>query len=304
MIALGDMIELAGGTMRALLCLKGGELRAWSAEGRDLLWPGDPAWWDASAPLLFPVVGWARNGEVRIDGIARPMGVHGFAASRAFRVVERKAASCRLELEDTEETRAAYPFAFRLAVAYTLTDAGLAVAFEVANRGARPMPYALGFHPGFRWPWAPNGRAGHAVHFEEDEATEVPVIAPGGLFSAGRRPVAFDGRRLPLSDEVFAAEALCFLDARSRTLALEAPDGSRIVMETEGFPHLALWSRPAAPFVCLEAWTGHGDPVGFAGELKDKPSMRLLEPGATDRAAVTLRFAGREGRNQAAGLQS
>jgi hypothetical protein len=31
----------------------------------------------------------------------------------------------------------------------------------------------------------------------------------------------------------------------------------------------------------MEAWTGHSDPVGFTGELIDKPSMRLLAPGAT-----------------------
>lgn len=284
------MIHLRSGGSAASIDTTGGELRCWSVDGRDLLWPGDPAWWDASAPILFPIVGWARNGEVRIDGIARPMGVHGFAGSRPFHLVEQGAASCRLELLDDAETRAVYPFGFSLSVSYHLTDGGLAVGFTVANTGDRAMPYSLGFHPGFRWPLSGPSREGHAVVFAEVEVATVPVIAPGGLFSDRRRPVPLEGRRLVLDDAVFAAEALCFLDARSRSWAFEAPDGSAVRMDLDGFPHLALWSKTGAPFVCLEAWTGHGDRVGFDGELKDKPSMRLLAPGAMDHARVMLSF--------------
>ena len=284
------MIELRSGRSRATVSPAGGELRRWCANGRDLLWPGDPAWWDASAPILFPIVGWARDGLVRVDGIARPMGVHGFAAGRTFRVAEQGVASCRLDLVDHPETRAVYPFGFCLSVSYDLTDDGLVVGFTVANTGDRPMPYALGFHPGFRWPLSGPSRQGHAVVFAEAEEPSVPMIAPGGLFSDSRRPVPLDGRRLVLDDAVFAAEALCFLNARSRSWAFEAPDGSAIRMDLDGFPHLALWSRPGAPFVCLEAWTGHGDPVGFDGELMDKPSMRRLAPGAVDHARATLSF--------------
>ena len=49
-------------------------------------------------------------------------------------------------------------------------------------------------------------------------------------------------------------------------------------MELGGFTHAALWMRPGAPFLCLEAWTGYSDPEGFEGELKDKPGMRMLAP--------------------------
>jgi len=284
------MIHLRNGGSAASIDTTGGELRRWHVGGRDLLWPGDPAWWDSSAPILFPIVGWARNGEVRIDGIARPMGVHGFAGSGPFRSVEQGEASCRLELLDDAETRAVYPFGFSLSVAYHLTDGGLAIGFTVANTGDRPMPYALGFHPGFRWPLSGPAREGHVVAFAEPEEPSVPVIAPGGLFSSQRRPAPLDGRRMALDDAVFAAEALCFLDARSRSWAFEAPDGSAVRMDLDGFPHLALWSEPGAPFVCLEAWTGHGDPVGFDGELNDKPSMRILAPGDIDHARVALTF--------------
>lgn len=282
-------ITLTRGDQRATIALRGAELTAWSFSGQDLLWSGDPVWWGQHAPILFPIVGWARDGRIRIDGVERPMGVHGFAASRDFTLVAATAESCTLELTDDAESRAAYPFAFRLTVTHSLTDRGLVTELAVTNPGERPLPYAFGVHPGFRWPLTGTDRAGHRIVFAEREEPFVPVIAPGGLFSTECRPIPLDGFILALDDALFAQEALCFLDARSRTLTLESPAGS-LRMDVEGLPHLALWSKPGAPFLCLEAWSGHGDPVGFTGELQDKPSMRRLAPGATDRARVSLAF--------------
>ena len=96
-----------------------------------------------------------------------------------------------------------------------------------------------------------------------------------------------------LSDALFADEALCFLDANSRAFALHAGEtGPSISLETSDFPHLALWSLPGAPFVSMEAWTGHSDPEGFGGELAEKPSMRLLAPGASARHSARFTFTG------------
>lgn len=283
------MIELVSADARASLSTRGAELRAWHAGGRDLLWAGDPAWWAQSSPVLFPIVGWARDGRITVDGERRPMGVHGFAAASDFTLESRTADAARLTLVDSEASRAVYPFAFRLTLAYHLTRDRLTVAFEVENRGHRTMPFALGFHPGFPWPFDGFPRTNHAAVFDRDERPDVPVIAPGGLFSEARLPVPLEGRRLDLTDEVFAAEALCFLDANSRALRYEAaPGGPAITLEADGFPHWAIWSKPGAPFVSLEAWTGHGDPVGFDGELADKPSMCLLAPGAVDRRSLAL----------------
>ena len=41
-----------------------------ASAGVDLLWPGDPAIWADVSPILFPVVGWTRDGEERVDGVA------------------------------------------------------------------------------------------------------------------------------------------------------------------------------------------------------------------------------------------
>lgn len=199
--------------------------------------------------------------------------------------MEQGADFARLRLAADDETRALYPFAFQLDAIYRLEAGALSWALEATNLGSEPMPYALGLHPGFRWPLA-DSVAPHAFLFDAPEEAEVPVIAPGGLFSTERRAIPLEGWRLALTPELMGQEALCFLDIASTGAVFDNGAGTRLRVQLDDFPHLALWARPPAPFLCIEAWTGHGDPQGFAGELSDKPSMRLLAPGATARHAA------------------
>lgn len=281
-------LQTPGGDSASIL-LRGGELAAWRSAGVELIAEKDPSVWDQTAPLLFPVVGWTRDGRISVDGVTYPLGLHGFARSKNFVVRACDASSARLALEDDAETRALYPFAFRFEVEYRLTAGALDIALIVMNAGEQPMPYACGLHPAFRWPLT--GDAGrHAILFEKPETPAVPIIAPGGLFSARTRPVPLDGARLPLTRELFAREALCFLNLNSRQLVFDAGDGARLAVSLYDFPHLGLWSLPPAPFLCIEPWTGYGDPEDFTGALRDKPSMRLLAPGQSARHGATFAF--------------
>ena len=126
------------------------------------------------------------------------------------------------------------------------------------------------------------------MRFEREERSEVPALTPGGMVRTTTRPVPLKGRDLPLSDALFANDAVCFLDCRSRSLAFVDASGASIAMEFPDFSHAALWTRAGAPYVCLECWTGYSDPEGFDGDLFQKPSMRVLEPGA--RARHEARF--------------
>ncbi len=174
-------ITLAHGDARATIALLGAEARSWRIAGRDFLWPGDPAIWSDISPILYPVVGWTRNGEERVDGVRYPLALHGFARFETFAVETSGPDFARLTLTDNDRTRAIYPFAFALALEYRLSADALAIAIEVANPGAKRAPYACGLHPGFRWPLGEAGREGAMVQFEKAERPEVPELAPGGL---------------------------------------------------------------------------------------------------------------------------
>ena len=283
------LLSLVHGDARAAIASLGAEVRAWSVGGVELLWPSDPAIWSQISPILYPVVGWTRDGA-RVGGKQYALGLHGFAAKHDFQVEAHGADFARLILRDDPATRAIYPFAFRLAVEYRLAPTALEIAIEVENPGAEPVPYACGLHPGFNWPFAGGVREGAIVRFEKDERREVPVIAPGGLVSKAMRPIPLRGRVLALSDALFAGDAVCFLDPASRSLRFEQSGGAAIEMDFHGFDHVALWTRPGAPFLCLEAWTGYSDPEGFTGDLFEKPSMRVLQAGERARHAAAYEF--------------
>ena len=289
---MSDAIALAAGAARATVRRRGAEWRMWAPRGRNLLWTPDPTIWPDVAPILFPVVGWTRGGAVRVGGRTYPLGLHGFARHLDFRLVEQDADRALLRLDDTADTRALFPFAFRFDVHVRLEPEAFRLAFEIVNTGETTLPYACGTHPGFAWPFAGGDPTTYQLRFDEIEASDVPVITADGLFAAARRRVPLERRTLPLTPDLFAREALCFLDARSRAVTFAAPDGPAIRVETNGFPHIALWSRPGAPFLAIESWTGHGDPAGFAGELFAKPSMRMLDPGGRARHEVCYRLLG------------
>ena len=283
-------ITLAHGDAQATIALIGAEARQWRIGGRELMWPGDPAIWSDISPILYPVVGWTRNGEERVDGRTYPLALHGFARFEPFVVESSTADFARLILRDNARTRTLYPFAFALTVEYRLSADTLAIAIEVANPGAAPAPYACGLHPGFRWPLGGAGREGAFVRFDQAERPEVPRLAPGGLVRRDQTSNSLQGRDLKLTDALFAHDALCFLDCASRSLAFIDASGASITMEYPSFTHAALWTRPGAPFLCLEAWTGYSDPEGFEGELIDKPGMRALEPGGFARHEARFVF--------------
>ena len=75
-------------------------------------------------------------------------------------------------------------------------------------------------------------------------------------------------------------------------MRFSAPGGRAIALRMQDFPHLAVWTKPTAPFLSLEAWTGHADWAGFEGELAERDSQRLLAPDATARHGIELTIEG------------
>jgi galactose mutarotase-like enzyme len=261
------------------------------AAERELLWQGDPAVWAGRAPILFPIVGMLVDGQYRSGGRRFTLGRHGFARQRRFEVTEAGPASVTFRLTADEQTLAVYPFRFELDVNFTVEEATLSVTCWIRNRGDCEMPASLGFHPGFAWP-LPFGesRAAHFIEFECEEPAPIRRLDGNGLLTSQALDTPVQNRRLVLRDELFAADALIFDRILSRSVTYGSEIGPRIAVSFPGMPYLGLWTRPGANFICIEPWQGVTDPVGFNGELNDKPGMLNVPPGraATVGIAVTL----------------
>jgi galactose mutarotase-like enzyme len=285
-----DRIKLHQEGAEAVIASRGAELQALRLGGLDLLWTGEGLW-PKHAPLLFPVVGGLSGNRLWHRGTAFTMPKHGFARDLAFTWTAQEATSCQLELRDDETTRAAYPFPFTLAVAYTLQSHGLRMDLTLSNPGPEPLPASLGLHPAFRWPLVPGQtKTAHHLVFEADEPGPLHRLDASGLLAPVPLPSPIAGRMLALREALFTDDALLFLEPRSRSLRYEAEEGPALRVQWEGFPHLGVWTKPdpGPAFLCIEPWEGHASPTGWDGEFSAKPGSFLLEPGGLRRWALTL----------------
>lgn len=249
--------------------------------GRELLWDGNPAFWNGRAPLLFPIVGSLAGGVYRIAGKTYALSRHGFARGKPFEVLTASSVDALLRLKADDETLAVYPFYFQLQVCFEIRGSTLLVTTSVRNDGDVPMPASFGYHPAFRWP-LPFGaaRAQHAIEFDLEEPEPIRRLDGAGLMTPIQYPTPIHARRLLLDDELFKDDVVIFAAIRSQRLRYGAGTGPGLALQFPETPYLGLWSKPGAPFICIEPWHGVTDPVGFTGDFTKKPGVFIVPPGA------------------------
>lgn len=274
------MIVLRQGSWTAGIDPLGAELRRLSHAGTELLWHGDPAIWGQTAPLLFPFVGRLRQGGHSVGEQWYPMAIHGFAASQRFTVLERGQQHLRMRLLADAGRFASYPFAFALTVSFKLDSAGLSVTYRV-DAGEQGLHFGLGSHPGF----ALDGPVSDwRVEFDAEELQQAYRLRPAtdGAELLSSTPDFLDlqeGRRLALSESLFERDALILKNIRSRCISLiHRERGTHLRLHTGGAPHLGLWSRPSAPYLCIEPWYGMDDDEEAPLALAEKPQLVHLGP--------------------------
>jgi galactose mutarotase-like enzyme len=282
-------IVIASPQLRAEVSAQGAELiRLQDEQGRDWLWDGDPAFWTGRSPLLFPIVGRVRDDRLCVAGQEYELLRHGFARTSRFEIEEASPSHCRLRLRSSEATLRRYPFPFLLDVSYAVEDAIMSITAAVANTGPSCMPVSFGFHPAFRWPLPYDApREAHEIRFEQEETA--PIHRPlDGLIKRETEPTPVQGRTLTLRDDLFEADALVFDQLRSRSVEYGARGAASLRVDFPDMPHLGIWTKPGAGFICIEPWQGHADPQDFAGDFSDKPGIVAIEPGETRCFAISI----------------
>lgn len=248
-------------------------------DGVELIWQAHEAW-PRHAPLLFPIVGTLVDDRCRIDGRTYTMTRHGFARDHRFAWLERAPDRCRLLLTDGPETRARYPFAFRLEVACAIGAEGLTIDYILTNTGDVTLPASIGAHPAFNWPLVPGvAKTDHSLLFDADEPAPIRRVRPDGLLRPEALPTPIEGRRLALHDGLFAEDAIILERPASRGLVFSAPGTPAMRFTWDGLPHFGIWTRPGIDLLCLEPWHGYSDPIGFSGDFQQKPGLIHLAPG-------------------------
>jgi galactose mutarotase-like enzyme len=278
------MITLSNGLWDAKVSETGAELKSLASlkTGQEHIWHGDPAWWNGSAPVLFPVIGGLKDGGYAFEGKQYKLPSHGFARGSEFSVTRTGADFAELTLTSGPKIRENYPFDFSLKVSFTLERAGIAVRYDVSNTGAARMYFSIGSHPAFVVPFAGGALENYYVLFEREETIE-RWFFKDGMITAGKTEEVLENRRvLNLTRSMFDAGIMVFKRPASREFAIANSRNTHAVrVVTDGVPYLGIWSKPGgAPFLCIEPWHGIPDMSDTSGNIAEKEGILSLAPRA------------------------
>lgn len=258
------------------------------------LWQADPAVWGWHAPNLFPIVGGLLNDQLRAGDQTYPMKRHGFARQSLFTETESSDTHAVFSLRANDQTRAVYPYEFEFQLIYELTDASLNITYRVVNEGNTAMYFSVGAHPAFNVPVGPGDvYEDYVLEFEQDEPLVTHQLSEAGLFSGETRSVPTTNRQLALTRHLFDQDALVFknLESRRVTLKHKNRDDRSVTVTFRDFPHLGIWAKPGAPFVCIEPWLGYADAEGEPTSIEQKASIQQVGAGEVFTATFTIGIA-------------
>ena len=276
---------LSLGGISAKVASLGAELISLTDEkGREFIWQGHPSGWTGRNPNLFPVIGAVKPYGILYEGVAYPTPRHGFARHSEFALVEKTDSSITLELSDTPETLALYPYSFRLRISHRIAGRGFRTEYEVLNTGDKDMYYCVGGHTAFNCPLdAAEKFSDWKLVFEKGESKEALLPLEGGFISCNNSMDAIvDGRFIPLDHDLHdRIDTLIFDGLNSTSVKLQGPRGDGVQMDFSGFPMIAFWTAPGkhAPYICLEPWQGCGALENEDGEFAHKHHAVNLAPG-------------------------
>jgi len=259
-----EFSDEASGDLFRVVPERGGLISGWRSGSHEVVYLDEARFLDPSQsvrggfPVLFPITGGLPDNRLPLPQGDFSLGQHGFARQLPWQM--RPLADGRgveLELTDSPETLAAYPFPFCLTMEVRLAPGALEISTRVENRGDQPMPFSFGLHPyfnlssldGVRFEGLPASCLNHLTMAEAPTAPQMDRLAEGiDLLVRPTGPVRLlDG-------------------AAGRTLELQLSHPLDLVV---------IWTEPPRAMVCLEPWTGPRQAL-ISGDRR-----LVVEPGAS-----------------------
>lgn len=264
-------------------------------KGKNLLWQGDPAYWNRHDPILFPTIGNCCDKQIRVKGLPYPMPKHGFAHQGPWTVVEQTQSEegegrLLLEFRDSPETRKHYPFTFCVQQEFVVqNDNTLRVTWHVMSH--ERLPFMIGAHPAFVLPEFNSEDEIHGyLRLNTPEIVSHVVLPDGFLHEETETTVLqacdTEGQKdsshylLPLTNTTFLGDTL--LDTRGLNTEVTLLDKEKrpLITLRHHMPVLALWApkNGCCPFVCIEPWCGCCDAPNYQNEFCQRPFVQHTTP--------------------------
>jgi galactose mutarotase-like enzyme len=250
-------------------------------QGQDCIDENGRVYWKRHFPVLFPIVGKLKQNKTIINGRTYEMGQHGFARDMEFEPVTKLDNFHSYVLKSNPSTFVKYPFDFSLYVTYRTDENKLTTMYKVVNEGDNNMTFGIGGHPAFKIDQRDLYSDEYYLEFEEDEnKIHFLYLVDGLIGTEYARNIMQDLRRIPINQDSFKNDAIIMKGLTSHRVSLKKKTGNKtlLTMDFEGFPYLAVWSKPGAPFICLEPWYTTADAIKSTGVFTQKTDMLTLAP--------------------------
>lgn len=241
--------------------------------------------WNRHSPILFPIVGKLKDGKTLINGNEYEMGQHGFARDMEFEKIGENS----YVLKSNEETLKKFPFKFELYVCYETTDNEVITKYKVINKDEKDMIFGLGGHPAFVCEYS-SGK--YRIEFENEEKNIEFYQLENGLVKENPENTSkfLRENRIFLDKRTFENDAIIMKNFSSDDVYLKTEKKTILGFHFSNFPYLAIWSKPEAPFVCIEPWFNTADKVNSNGIFEEKEDLIELKPNQKFEASWSVKF--------------
>ena len=278
----------------------GGELISFKLDGKEKIHQGQnvvdengKTYWNRHSPVLFPMVGKLKRNQTIINRKIYEMNQHGFARDFNFEPITKLDNFHSYVLKSNSDTLVKYPFEFSLYTTYRTDENKLTTIYKVINEDNKDMPFGIGGHPAFVIDKQDLLNEEYFIEFEEDETKIHFLYLVDGLIGteyAKNRMI--DKRRLPINKNSFDNDALIMKGLTSSKVSLKRRTGNKtlLTMDFSGFPYLSVWSKPGAPFICIEPWYSTADTINSKGIFTEKSDIITLKPKQSFECRYTVEF--------------
>ena len=278
----------------------GGELLSYKLDGVEKIHQGQECidaygkvYWKRHFPVLFPIVGKLKQNRTIINGRTYEMSQHGFARDMEFEPITKLDNFHSYVLRSNPSTMVKYPFEFSLYITYRTDGNKLTTIYKVVNDGDNNMPFGIGGHPAFKIDMEDLLNEEYYLEFDQDEdKIHFLYLVDGLVGTEYAKNIMIDKRRIKVTKDTFNNDAVIMKGITSNKISLKRRRGNKtlLTMDFEGFPYLGVWSKPGAPFLCIEPWYSTADAVKSTGVFAQKSDILVLAPKKEFECKFTVEF--------------
>ena len=218
---------------------------------------------------------------------------HGFARDLEFEPLTKLDNFHSYMLKSNKYTLSRYPYDFELYATYRIDGNKLTTIYKVINTGITNMPFGIGGHPAFKIDLEQLKKGNYYIEFEEDEEKLHFLYLVDGLIGTEyAKDILTDKRKILIDENSFKNDAIIMKGITSKRVSLKNKEQNKTIltMDFTDFPYLAIWSKPNAPFICIEPWYSTADNVKSSGVFTQKQDLISLKPKQTFECKYTVEF--------------